>query len=106
MLTIKWLWHFIDRIKILIAFHWFNLIKQKYPMWFIRMLDGKTIDIALSRDNETQLAYKSRPREFRDQFVNSLFDARLVSQHISIQIRSKQLSILCGKRSQSFYLLD
>ena len=82
MLIMNWLWHFIDRVKILIAFLWLNLIKLKYPMWFIRMLDGKTIDIALSRDNKTQLAYKSRTRNFRDQFVDSLFDPRLVSQHI------------------------
>ena len=77
-----WLWHFVDRVKIIIVFQWLNLIRQKYPMWFIRMLDGKTIDIALRRDDDTQLAYKSRPQEFRDQFIDSLFDTRLVSQHI------------------------
>ena len=72
----------IDRTKNRIVLCWFDVTGQKYPMWFLKMLDGKTIDFALSRDRITQLTYTNRPRRAREEFLDSLFNTRLVSQHI------------------------
>ena len=76
-------WNFIDRVKINMVFYWLNATGQKYPMWFIRMLDGKTSPVALVRDRDTQELYKRRPTELRDDFIAGLFEPTLVSQHIN-----------------------
>lgn len=73
---------FVDKTKITIAFYWLNFTRQKYPMWFIGMLDGKTAHIALNRDRDTQSLYECRPLRLRNDFIASLFDERLVSRDI------------------------
>ena len=76
------LWCFVDRTKIAIVFYWLSFTGQKYPMWFIRMLDGKTSNVALVRDRDTQSLYECRPLRLRNEFIASLFDERLVSPDI------------------------
>ena len=78
----SWLIDLVDRARDKLVFYWFDVTGQKYPMWFLKMLDGKTIDFALSRDRITQLAYVSRSHRARNEFLDSLFNTRLVSQHI------------------------
>jgi hypothetical protein len=69
-------------------FNYFTFMRQQYPMWFLQLLDAQTVHFALARDPIIQASYKQRPREQRDNFVDSLFDDRLVDTTISYRFIS------------------
>ena len=51
-------------------------------MWFLALLDGKTIPYALVRDKKIQALYHQRPEYLRNQFIEGLFDETLISKYI------------------------
>ena len=81
-----WTWGFFDYLRYIrnfILFHIFTLTGRRYPMWFIRFLDGQPNPFPLSRDAKIQKSYEAYSEALRNSFIKGLFDKRLVAPEIS-----------------------
>lgn len=66
----------------IILLYYLNFTGQKYPLWFLKKIDGDTINFSLSRKSNIQKLYNNRSKNIRNDFIDSLFDPYIVSNDV------------------------
>lgn len=65
--------------RYIILFYFYTFMQCKYPFSFLKLLDGKQVNIALIRNKEIQTLYNQHPIEMRSTFINSIFGDAIAS---------------------------